>query len=293
MDLHVGQQGLLALFAWRSPGLMAKKELLEEIWPEEVPKSGLNALQARVSRLRRAFTSCEPGQTRDRLRAHPGGYRLTLDDIDCDFLRFDRLRREASAVTGDPVRALRLLDTALALWRGPALHGAELGSAGRKVAATLDDVRLLTLAEAIGLRLSLGRHREVVPDLQDLVARHPYEEIFHDQLIVALYRCGRPQQALAVYGRLRRNLVEGFGMEPSPALQQRMREVLRNNDAALGASWDREGGVGATAAPPLSGAPRTPTVTPEPYDDPWSRHVTQPRSKHTEPCSEYRRVSNF
>ncbi len=248
-DLQAQQQALLALLAWRSPIGIAKRELIDEFWPYDPPARHNNALQARISRLRKVFAACEPHQPHPRLCTYATGYRLIIDDTECDAQRFRSLRRQALSAMDRPDHALRVLDSALALWRGPALYSASLGPAGGAIAATLNELRMLATSEAMGLRLMLGRHREIVTDLQELVGRHPYDETFHDQLIVALYRCGRQEQALAVYSRLRHNLAQGLGIEPTAALQRRMHDILNNAPLHGGAyDWASDGTARADAS---------------------------------------------
>ena len=79
---------------------------------------------------------------------------------------------------------------------------------------------------------ALGRHGELVGELEELVAEHPLRERIRGQLMLALYRSGRQAEALDVYRRFRRTLVEELGIEPGPPLQELERAIL-TQDASL------------------------------------------------------------
>ena len=78
----------------------------------------------------------------------------------------------------------------------------------------------------IELDLELGRHRELVVELEALAVEHPYRERLHAQLMLALYRCGRQAEGLEAYRRARATLVEALGLEPSRELQRLEAAIL-------------------------------------------------------------------
>ena len=127
--------------------------------------------------------------------------------------------------------AAELLRQALALWRGPPL--AELdGSFARPERARLDEQRLSALEQRIAADLELGRHAQLVPELEGLVREHPLRERLRGQLMLALYRCGRQAEALDVYRTGRRLLDEELGLEPGEELRRLERAIL-NHDPSL------------------------------------------------------------
>ena len=119
----------------------------------------------------------------------------------------------------------------MALWRGPALAGAASEALRRTAAPRLEEARLVALEERLEIDLRLGRHAELVGELEALVAAHPDRERLRRQLMLALYRSGRQAEALTVYRNTRQVLVEELGLEPSPALQQLERAILRADPA--------------------------------------------------------------
>src|SRR5262249_26066865 len=151
---------------------------------------------------------------------------------------------EAAAVT---------LADALSLWRGPPL--AEFGSAPFAPAESLrlQELRVSTLEDRIEADLALGRDDDLVGELETLVAEHPFRERLCGQLMLALYRCGRQAEALEVYRKTRRRLVEGLGIEPGPALQELEQAILRHDLAA--APVARTSTAKAVEAPPRVAEP--------------------------------------
>ncbi|TWV53439.1 AfsR/SARP family transcriptional regulator, partial [Streptomyces misionensis] len=145
------------------------------------------------------------------------GYRLEATEDDVDLYVFERLTRTGTeALTGgDPETAHRTLTAALALWHGPAL--ADLPD--RTAAARPEALRLEATRARAAAALALGRARDVVPELRELTAAHPYDEPLHALLIRALRDAGRPADALAAYESARRTLADTLGTDPGEELR--------------------------------------------------------------------------
>src|SRR5215213_7443317 len=128
-----------------------------------------------------------------------------------DVRRFERLVRDgrAAAVRGDAGAGVALLDEALGLWRGPALAEFAVESFARPEITRLDELRLVAREERFDAVLALGRHAELVGELEALVSENPLRERLRGQLMLALYRSGRQAEALAAYRDAREALVEG------------------------------------------------------------------------------------
>jgi streptogramin lyase len=154
---------------------------------------------------------------------------LRVDSDQSDLGRFEALRDRARAArapgrAGEAASAHR---EARELWRGPALGDLAYESFARAEAERLEELRLVALDERIEADLALGRHVELVPELEALIARHPLRERLREQLMLALYRSGRQADALGVYRDTRRRLADELGIEPSPRLQELERAILR------------------------------------------------------------------
>ncbi|MFG3723699.1 BTAD domain-containing putative transcriptional regulator [Streptomyces massasporeus] len=203
-------RALLTALALRPARVTTPQTLIDEVWPEEPPQDAPAALQALVGRLRRALG-------KDVVTSETGGYRLAADRDDIDLFVFERLVQQGTdALTGDdPARAEQHLDAALALWHGPAL--ADLPD--RSAATRPEAMRLEAIRARAEARLRLGRGPDVVPELRELTAVHPYDEPLHALLIRALRDTGRDADALAAYETVRRSLAERLGTDPGPQLR--------------------------------------------------------------------------
>ena len=146
-----------------------------------------------------------------------------------DLYRFERLVGEADAAA--PAPAAAGLREALGLWRGPPLADLSYESFAQPAIRRLEELRLGTLEKRIDADLALGRHSDLVAELEALVAQHPLREHLRAQLMLALYRCGRQADALAAYQSTRRALVEQLGIEPSPPLRELEQAILRQDPA--------------------------------------------------------------
>ncbi|MEV1200314.1 BTAD domain-containing putative transcriptional regulator, partial [Microbispora rosea] len=232
------------------------------------PPRALGALQVYVSNLRRAL---EPGRA-PRAAARvlvtaPPGYRLALEPGDVDAWRFPRLVESAAGLLteGRHAQALEVVDEALALWTGQAY--AEFGEEEWAVPEVvhLDELRAVAVDYRAEAGLALGRHAEVVPELERHLTAHPLRENAVRLLALAYYRAGRQGEALAVLRRTRDLLADQLGVDPGPALRALEADILAQA-ASLDATPVRATPVRAT---PVRAAPVPPSARhPAPAADP-------------------------
>ena len=160
-----------------------------------------------------------------RVVTRPPGYVLELGVDELDAQRARRLLERSRAA--EARTAVELLREAQALWRGPPLADFAYDSFTQPEIARLDELRLEILEERIGHELELGRHADLLGELETLVARHPHRERLRGQQMLALYRAGRQADALHAYQSARRGLLEELGIDPGPALQRLHGAILR------------------------------------------------------------------
>ncbi|WP_328843092.1 BTAD domain-containing putative transcriptional regulator [Streptomyces sp. NBC_00258] len=215
-------QTLIAILALAAGREVARSDLLEALWDDDLPSAPDNALQALISRLRRAL----PGLV---VESSPTGYRLVMRRDDVDALRFESLASAVGAVRGEPERRAALLRDALTLWRGPALAGLIPTRVVRAHATRLEELRRRAGEERIDADLARGGGAGLVAELVGLVSADPLREKLRVQLMRALQAAGRQSEALAVYEDARTQLVEAYGIDPSPELHQAYLDVLRGD----------------------------------------------------------------
>jgi DNA-binding SARP family transcriptional activator len=215
------QRELLAVLLLHPNEIVSSDRLIDELWQGDPPPTAAKIVQNSVSQLRRLL---EP----ELLVTRSPGYLLRVEPGELDADRFERSVQQARAdlAAGDAAIAAEQLREALALWRGPALVDFTDAPFARVEAARLEELRLAATEDRIEAELALGRHGDLVAELEALVARHPLRERLRAQLMVALYRSGRQAEALRVYHETREVLVEELGIEPSRALQRLERAVL-------------------------------------------------------------------
>lgn len=198
--------------------------LTDVLWDGHPPRTAPTALHGFVCRLRKVLGA-------EVLLTAEGGYRLALEPEQTDSGRFAALTGLAQT-SRDGARRSALLRQALTLWRGPALDTFRFEPFAQAEIAALEELRLCAVEEAIEADLALGRHGLAVPELQQLVQRHPLRERFWAQLMLALYRAERQADALAAYRQARSWMAEELGIEPGPQLRWLEQSILRQ-DAGL------------------------------------------------------------
>jgi DNA-binding SARP family transcriptional activator len=236
------QQALLARLVLDAGRTIAVERLVDDLWGEDVPDSAVKMVQIYVSHLRKVLPDGV-------LVTRPPGYGLDVDPESVDAVRFARLRDRGRAelARGDAAAGAATLRAALDLWRGPAL--AEFGEPFAVLErAHADELRAACLEDRIDADLALGRHADLVAELERLVAGEPLRERLREQLMLALFRCGRHADALEAFRAYRTMLDEELGLEPSQRLRDLEQAVLEQ-DAGLAV---------ATPADPVAAAPSRP-----------------------------------
>lgn len=217
------QRAVLAHLLLRANHLVPTEVLIDEVWGEEPPEAARNSLQSYASHLRKALGP-------ERIEGSRAGYVLRADPSEVDAFHFQSLLRDARRLLPiEPKAAVGAFDEALELWRGPAF--ADLGGEGSLLAeaARLDELRLAAIEDRTEAMLTLGRHAEVVGELETLTQNHRLRERLWGQLVLALYRSGRQADALAAFERARLVLAEELGIDPSPELRKLHERILRHS----------------------------------------------------------------
>jgi len=214
------RRALLAALLLKADEVVTRDDLIDALWGEDPPDTARNTLQVYVSQLRKLLPE-------GLLETTPAGYRLAIDPGAVDLFEFERLTQAGrSALTiGDAAGAAETLRRALDLWRGSPTDLPQLE------ALRLEELRLTALEDRTDAELALGRHVQLVGELERLVAEQPLRERVRGQLMLALYRSGRQADALAVYQRARRTLVEELGIEPGESLRKLERAILEQDPA--------------------------------------------------------------
>ena len=226
------QRALLANLLLHANKVLPVERLIDDLWGDDPPHSAANALQVYVSYLRKILEP--PGSGRDGLLVtQEPGYVARVSEEQLDRGQFERLVVEGrEAILADQLElAAQLLREGLDLWRGPGLAELSLHFSARVEIERLEQLRLAAYEDLIVVELALGRHADLVPALEVLVAEHPYRESLPGYLMLALYRSGRQADALDLYRQTREALVEELGIDPSGELQRLEQAILRQDPA--------------------------------------------------------------
>ena len=227
------QRALLAILLLRANQVVSTDQLIDGLWGETPPPTARQTVQVYVSQLRRVLpVDGEPGGRTIETRAP--GYLLHVAPGELDLDRFETLFGDGRAVLagGEAERASGILREALGLWRGAPLADFAFDDFALHEIGRLEERRMACVEERIEADLAMGRHADLVAELDALVAEHPVRERLRGQLMVALYGSGRQAEALEIYSSGRRALAEELGIEPGGALRELERRIL-NQDPLL------------------------------------------------------------
>ncbi|GAB4587823.1 BTAD domain-containing putative transcriptional regulator [Nocardia sp. IFM 10818] len=212
---------LAARLALENGGAVPVGALIDGLWGEDAPAEAAGALQALVSRLRKALRGAGT------VEFGAGGYRLP--EVRLDAQRFEDLVRQGRTdlAAGRAEAAASLLREALSLWRGEALGDVAEAPFVRAVAARLDDLRAAAMADRFDAELRIGRYADILGELETAAAENQLSERLAALRMRALTAAGRQSDALAVYEEMRARLDDELGIDPSAELRETHLALLR------------------------------------------------------------------
>lgn len=220
---------IFALLLLRRGQLVSFETFTRELWGDSPPRTEITTIRSHVYHLRKMLSreACMPGG-QDLIAACPAGYTLAAPEHAVDANVFARRLAAGSELLsqGRAGEAARELRGALAMWRGEPLANVVPGRvlAPHQVALRESHARARELRIEADLRL--GRHRELVAELRELVAVNPLNEWLRGALIESLRGSGRRDEALAVFHDLRRALNEELGLQPSDEMWRLQYDIL-------------------------------------------------------------------
>ncbi|WP_199440793.1 AfsR/SARP family transcriptional regulator [Umezawaea beigongshangensis] len=216
-------RALLVSLLLRAGAAVSVDELAVHVWGDDPPARYRGTLQTYVMRLRQALGPAVP------IRTVPDGYLVDVDERTLDLARFGPLveQGEQDLAAGNLTAAAAAFSAALGLWRGPAMVDVPSQVLHRDEVPRLDERRLHALERRIGVDLELGLHALLVPELTALTSQHPLRERFWAQLVLALHRSGRRDEALTAFDRVSRLLADDLGIDPGDELRAAHAQVLR------------------------------------------------------------------
>ncbi|MGA4846112.1 AfsR/SARP family transcriptional regulator [Streptomyces sp. G5(2025)] len=214
------QRATLAVLLLRAGRPVSAAELVDALWGEEPPPRAVGTLRTYVSRLRALLEPDRRARGPARLLVSAGdGYALRVPRTALDACELeDRVaaaRRSSGA--GRHADAHEELTAALALSDGAPLAGLPGPYAARQ-RDRLTELTVTAQEELFACALALGRHGETTGPLRVFAAEHPLRERAQALLMLALHRCGRQADAVAVYEAARRTLATELGVSPGPEL---------------------------------------------------------------------------
>ncbi len=221
---------LLGVLALPANTFVPVGRLIDALWGGCPPPSAPVNLRSYVSELRRLLRS---GHGVPRIDTVKGGYLLTAGPDDLDVLAFTALAQQGHdrLALGDHEQAAELLTRATGLWRGPVLDGTPVPEAVQPAVRMLEDRWIDAIEDCVQARLELGEHTGIAAELHRLVGQYELRERLWGQLMLALYRGGRPGEAMQAYEKLRQVLAAELGTDPSPEIKGLHQRILHDDPA--------------------------------------------------------------
>src|SRR5258708_11610761 len=250
-------RSILAMHLLTPRTIVPAETLIDRLWDTRPPPKARESLSVYIARLGASLRQAVGDSVQ--LVGRARGYVLEVDPEAVDVQQFRGLRRQADALaaSGDYDHAAGLLQEADGLWRGQALAGIS-GDWIARMRDGLEEERRAAILERVGCELELGRHAGLVGELRHLLAQYPLDETLVAHQMTALYRSGRPADALSLYRETRSRLVDEQGAEPGPMLAELHQRILgRDPELAVRPSGEQPG----RTSPPDTLPPETAEFT--------------------------------
>jgi tetratricopeptide (TPR) repeat protein/DNA-binding SARP family transcriptional activator len=218
---------ILAILLLTPRTIVPADTLIDRLWDTRPPPKARESLSVYIARLRGALRRAVGDSVQ--LPGRARGYVLEVDPEAVDVHRFRQLRQQADALVsgGDHDQAAAVLRESDKLWRGQALAGIG-GDWIARMRDSLEEERRAAIVERVGCELQLGQHADLVGELRQLLAEYPLDETLIAHQMTALYRSGRPADALSLYRETRVRLVDEQGAEPGPMLSDLHQRILNS-----------------------------------------------------------------
>lgn len=226
------QRRLLAALVARVNTVVPASELVDAVWGDHASDGVRSGLKAYVGRLRNALSD---GGVEGAIVTYSSGYALEVPSGSIDAHRFKTLLDEAKTALeiGEPAAAVSLLDDAMDLWRGRALSGFENEPWAEAAAAELEELKTVAQELRITAQLQFEHRTELLPDIDTLIAAHPFRDRLRGHRMLVLYRAGRQVEALRTFQAYWAVLSNDVGVEPGPELIELERLISARDDALL------------------------------------------------------------
>jgi DNA-binding SARP family transcriptional activator/WD40 repeat protein len=236
------QRRLLAVLLVHRNAVVSIDRLVDAVFDGDPPPRAGATLRTYVTRLRRVLAPGHPNA----LVHEPGGYRLRVRDNDVDVARFERHAQQGrrELAYGDAPAAIATLRRALDCWRGAAYGEFADELWAQAEARRLVEARLAVQEHLIDAEMLSGRSSDMVAVLRRLLDDDPFREGLTSRLMLALYRSGRPAEAIQTYRDYRELVSDELGIDPGPELADLEQRILAR---------DRNLGVGEPAGASLRG----------------------------------------
>lgn len=216
---HARQRSVMEVLLVEPNRPHSADSLVERVWGERATRAAKATLYSYLCRLRHILAAVHQVH----INRRSSGYVLDVDETTIDLHRFRSLVSLARTATDE--KALPLLDSALALWRGEALTDLTSPWADHMRTA-LEYERVVAERHRIDAGLRLGMHLTLLPDIAALATDHPLDEHLAGSLMLALNRCGRRAEALSHYRMLHHRLDHELGIFPGTQIRETHQKIL-------------------------------------------------------------------
>lgn len=209
---------------------VSKAKLIEALWYSEKNANPENALKTLVSRFRVILNSLYPGLG-ECIASTQGGYRFMLmDGMSVDLYQFLRAANQVSGCNKLDPDARACFQESLNLYSGELASAGEYETWSVSAGVRLHDKYIKLVYSYVALLKKRDGDDEIIQVCRRALDISPFDEQLHYELMQALVRANRPNDAMLQYKHVTNMHFRYLGIEPPETLQTLYKQVIRSSD---------------------------------------------------------------
>ncbi len=205
-------------------------KLIEVLWPNEESSNPENALKTLISRFRAILNQCADGLG-NCIAASRGGYQFKkLDGMSIDLFEFEDLARKLEGQPALTDATDALYQEILTLYTGDLLAGNDPDDWAISRSVNLHSQYIKIVYSYLTLLKKAEKYEEIIQTCRFALETDPFDERLHLELMQALVKTSRNNEALMQYKHVTNMHFRYLGVKPPEGIQEFYKQIIQAGD---------------------------------------------------------------
>lgn len=221
---------LLEYLILKYDAIVPNYKLIEVLWPNEESSNPENALKTLISRFRAILNQITPGLG-SCIVASRGGYRFSLlSGMSVDLFEFEECLKTLEECKTLDSESRRLFSRVLAIYTGDLLQGNEQEDWAVSSSVNLHGRYIKTVYAYLNLLKNTEEYDEIIRTCRFALETDPFDERLHLELMQALVKTNRNNEALMQYKHVTNMHFRYLGVKPPEGIQEFYKQIMQMGD---------------------------------------------------------------